>query len=213
MKTVNKIIRITLLLITLISTMQMEAQKRGAKESNGVTTQRSYSPKPNHRQGDRYRTQPIRRNPHYRYPNHRRVVRSLHHNHLRFVFAGLTYFYYSGVYYTAYGNEYIVVVPPGGFRVAVLPVGYVSIMVGPVPYFYHSGVYYVESYDSNNTEKYEITEPPIGAIISDISQDAEQIIMDGNVLYEYNDVFYKRIDNENGKTTYKVIYSKNKNDY
>lgn len=213
MKTVNKIISITLLLITLISTGQMEAQKRGGKDSKAATTHRNYAPKPNHRQGDRYRTQPIRRNPRFRYPNHRRVVRSLHHNHLRFVFGGLTYFYSSGVYYTSFGNEYMVVVPPGGFRVAVLPVGYVRIMVGPVPYFYHSGIYYVASNDSNSIENFEITEPPVGAVISDISQDAEQIIMDGNILYEYNDVFYKPINNENGKTTYKVVYSKNKNDY
>ncbi|PCI34820.1 MAG: hypothetical protein COB60_05685 [Flavobacteriaceae bacterium] len=213
MKAVKNIIRITLLLIALISTQHMEAQKRSGKESNRAKEQRSYDYKPNHRQGDRYRTQPIRRNPHYRYPQHRRVVRTLHHNHLRFVFGGLSYFYYSGVYYTAYGNEYLVVVPPRGFRVAVLPVGHVRIMVGPVPYFYHSGIYYVESNDVNSNEQYEITQPPIGAVITDISEDADQIIMDGNVLYEYNDVFYKRIDNENGSPTYKVVYSKNNNDY
>ncbi len=218
MKNINRIIGITLVLITLTFSQQIEAQKRDNAKRNTTqhrTNNQKRSVGTTHHRNDRYRTQPIHRNrnlhrsPHYRYPRHRRVVRSLHHNHLRLVYGGLTYFYYSGIYYTTYGNEYIVVVPPRGFRIAVLPVGHVRVIVGPSIYFYHSGTYYIESSSSKSEEKYEITQPPVGAIITDISNDAEQIIMDGNILYEYNDVFYKKVSTDSGNTTYKVVYSKN----
>lgn len=215
MKTLKRIFGISLLLVALLVSNQVEAQRKDNKRDRGVQTERAYGKNnrvaTNHNGGNRYRTQPIRRNPHYRYPKHRKVVRTLHHKHLRFVYGGLPYFYYAGIYYSVYGDEYIVVIPPRGFRVGVLPVGYVRIMVGPSVYFYHSGVYYNEVISSNSDEKYEITQPPVGAVITDISNEAEQVVMDGNVLYEYNDTFYKQIKTDNGKTAYEVVFSKNNN--
>jgi uncharacterized membrane protein YfhO len=64
-----------------------------------VKTERTYSTdrnknrlKSNHYDNNRFRTQPIRRNPNYRYPKHRRIVRSLLGNHFRIVYRGLPLF-------------------------------------------------------------------------------------------------------------------------
>ena len=133
MNKLKNIFGISLILTIFFFSNDIGAQRVGNKSSRGVQKERSYHKKErvttNHRNHDRYRTQPVRRNVHYRYPRHRHVVRTLHRNHVRFVYGGLPYFYYAGIYYTTYGNEYIVVVPPRGFRIAVLPVGYVRIVV------------------------------------------------------------------------------------
>ena len=73
-------------------------------------------------------------------------------------------------------------------------------------------MYYTETKSDNSEEKYEIATPPIGAIITDISKDAEQVVIDGNTLYEYNDTFYKKVETDSGDTAYEVVYSKNDNE-
>lgn len=215
MKNIKQILGISIVLMVFLFSGQVYGQKRG-HNNRSVKTERTVK---SNRVGTthRYRTQPIRRNPHYRYPRHYRVVRTLPRHHVRIVYRGLPYFYYSGVYYTLYGDQYIVVMPPVGFRIGVLPVGYVRIVVGPSVYFYHSGVYYTETVVENSEqyegteEKYQVTLPPVGVEISELPKDSEEIIIDGKVLYEYNDVFYKRIENEGGTIIYKVVYSKTDN--
>lgn len=217
MKTIKQTLGISLLLITLLTSGEVFGQKRG-NSGNKVRTERSIAnnnvKSNHHRHNDRYRTQPIRRSPNYRYPHHRRVVRTLPIHHVRLVHRGLPYFYYSGIYYTLYGDEYMVVMPPRGFRITVLPVGHVRIVVGPSVFYYHSGVYYSETIltSSDNEGKYEVTQPPVGVILSEIHKDSEEIIIDGKVLFEYNDVLYKKNDTHDGKTTYEVVYSKPQND-
>ncbi|TXG39234.1 DUF6515 family protein [Seonamhaeicola maritimus] len=215
MKTLRSILGLSLLLVFFLTFGEVHGQKRSNKI--GVKTERKMggnSVGKAYRADDRFRTQPIRRNPNYRYPHHRRVVRTLPRYHVRLVHRGLPYFYYSGIYYTLYGDEYMVVMPPRGFRISVLPVGHVRIVVGHSVFYYHSGVYYSEtvSTSSDNNEKYEVTQPPVGVILCEIHKDSEEIIIDGKVLFEYNDVFYKKNSTYDGKTTYEVVYSKPQND-
>ncbi|WP_353780010.1 DUF6515 family protein [Winogradskyella sp. 3972H.M.0a.05] len=213
MRTTKQIIGTGLLIMTFLLSYNVQGQRRTNNSNRIVKTERTVSNdrvKTNHhRHNDRYRTQPIRRSPHYRYPRHRRVIRTLPVNHVRIVYRGMPYFYYSGIYYTSYGDEYIVVLPPRGFRISVLPVGHVRIVVGPTVYFYHSGIYYVESTETNVEEegKYEVTQPPVGTVVTEIHEDSEEVSVDGKTYYEYNDVLYKkRIDNE-GDITYEVVYN------
>ncbi|WP_412986657.1 DUF6515 family protein [Pontimicrobium sp. IMCC45349] len=219
MKIINQTLSISLLLVTFLISGQVYGQKRGNNNNRSVKSERSIGNDrviTNNKVGTthRYRTQPIRRNPHYRYPKHRRVIRTLPRHHVRILYRGLPYYYYSGVYYTVYGDQYIVVMPPVGFRIGVLPVGYVRIVVGPSVYFYHSGVYYTETVvvnkeeDYNSEEKYQVTSPPVGVEVSELPEDVEEISIDGKVLYEYNDVFYKKVESSSGEITYKVVYSK-----
>ena len=122
---------------------------------------------------------------------------------------GLPYFYYSGIYYTLVGDEYMVVIPPRGIRIAVLPVGYVRIVLGTSMYFYHSGIYYTETTTTTEGEgKYEITQPPVGTVVNDIALDAEEVVIDGSVFYEHNDILYKKGTDMDGNVIYEVVYCK-----
>jgi len=215
METLKKTLGLSLLLVIFLFSVQVQGQKRGNNGNRNVKNERSHN---NDRVGsnhnNRYRTQPIHRNPSYRYPTRRRVVRTLPRHHVTLMYGGLSYFYYSGIYYSLYGEEYIVVMPPRGFRIHVLPVGHVRIVVGPSIYFYHSGVYYSESTVSSTEDngKYEVTKAPVGVVLNEISKDSEEIIIDGKVFYEYNDVLYKKVINSEGIASYKVVYSKQNED-
>lgn len=199
MKTIKFTVQSLLLVLLFLPVQQTEAQRKRSTNHRAEVTHY-------HRKNNRYRTQPVYRNPYYRYPARRHVVRTLHRNHLRLVYGGLSYFYYAGVYYTVYGDGYIAVVPPTGMRIAVLPVGYTRIVVGPQVYFYHSGVYYTETQSDDSETSYEITKPPVGAVITEIPEDAEEVVIDEDTLYIHNDIFYKKVILETGETAYKVVY-------
>lgn len=207
MRTLKRALGITFLIISFLSTNQTYGQKRNNSFKKTAKTERLENRVNYH---NRYRTQPIYRNPAYRYPFHRRVIRTLPKHHVRITFRGLPYFYHSGVYYTIYGNEYIVVLPPRGFRITVLPIGHTRLVIGTSVYFYHSGIYYTTSTTtSTESEKsYEVTQPPIGIILNDIPSEAKMVIIDGNTYYEFNDILYKKGIDLNGKNTYEVVYCK-----
>lgn len=210
MKTLKTLFSLTLILSIFLFSNETEAQRKDSKRDNRTTkVDRVGNDRvsKNHVPGRRYRTQPIRRNPHYRYPRHRRVVRTLPVNYRRYVYAGLPYYFHAGIFYTSYGNQYVVVLPPRGFRIAVLPVGYRRIVIGVRTYFYFGGVYYIHIEGGSNEEKYEVVEPPVGAIVTDLSDEAEKVVIDGKVLYDYNGVLYKEIVAD-GEVAYKVVYSK-----
>ncbi|OUR94552.1 hypothetical protein A9Q87_02650 [Flavobacteriales bacterium 34_180_T64] len=214
MKSLRHIFGIGVLVITFLFSNQIFSQKRNNGANGNTRNERNLDNnrvQSTHRANDRYRTQPVRRSPHYRYPRHRHVLRYLPVHHTTIVFRGLPYYYHSGIYYTTYGNEYIVVVPPRGFRIAVLPAGHVRIVIGPSVYFYYSGVYYIDSSVNSlvveNEDRYEVTSPPIGAELDKIPEEAGEVVIDGIRYYEQNDVLYKKSENTDGKTVYKVVYS------
>ncbi|MFT5862395.1 MAG: hypothetical protein ACI828_001043 [Flavobacteriales bacterium] len=212
MKTANKFAAIIFLVIAFISCSNLNAQRKGSQGNGKMQTHQSSGNKRvsvKHHSNDRYRTQPIRRNPHYRYPRHRRVVGSLHHHHVRMFYRGLPYYYYAGLYYTAYGDDYVIVLPPRGFRITVLPVGNVRLVVGPSVYFYHSGVYYVErTVSDDREERYEVTQAPVGGVVEDLPDDVEEVVIDGKIFYDHNEVLYKKVFLNDGKVSYEVIYIK-----
>jgi uncharacterized protein DUF6515 len=81
-------------------------------------------------------------------PNPRVIVRGRD----RFYFAG-------GVWYQPLGGAYVVVRPPIGVYVPVLPAYYTRVWVGPRPYYYANDVYYVQG-----PQGYTVVDPPVGAI-------------------------------------------------
>lgn len=185
----------------------LEAQSRNAKAQRG-TMDRKMDKRigTDHYRSDRYRTQPIGRRHHYRYPRHRRYVRTLPVGYSRFYFGGFNYYFHAGIYYMLHGDNYVVVLPPSGFRIAVLPSGYVRVVVGPRIYFYHSGVYYMELSDGGDQENYEVTKPPLGGIIKELPQDAEEVVIDGKILYDDNGVLYKKIYLNEDEVGYEIVY-------
>jgi len=57
-------------------------------------------------------------------------------------FGGGNYFFHGGVWFRPYGGRYVVVEPPIGIFLPVLPPDYATVWVGSVPYYYADGVYY-----------------------------------------------------------------------
>lgn len=55
------------------------------------------------------------------------------------------YYFHGGVWYHSYGSRFVVVTPPIGIVVPVLPPFYTTVWVGGVPYYYANGVYYAWS--------------------------------------------------------------------
>lgn len=67
------------------------------------------------------------------------------------------YYFYGGIWYRPYGSRFIVVSPPIGIVVPILPAFYTTIWVGGIPYYYANDVYYV--WDPAR-DGYVVTNPP-----------------------------------------------------
>ena len=57
-------------------------------------------------------------------------------------YGGGNYFFHGGVWFRPYGPRYVVVQPPIGIFLPVLPADYATIWIGGIPYYYADGVYY-----------------------------------------------------------------------
>jgi len=78
---------------------------------------------------------------HY-YPSRGYVYGSLPVGAVSIGFGGGSYFFHGGVWYRPYSGRYIVVEPPLGIYLPVLPPDYATVWVGGAPYYYADGVYY-----------------------------------------------------------------------
>jgi len=83
-------------------------------------------------------------------PRHVVVVRHRHYD----------YWYGGGVWYRPYGARYVVVAPPLGVFVSVLPTYYSTLWYGGIPYYYANDAYYVWR---ENQRAYEVVAAPAGA--------------------------------------------------
>ena len=75
----------------------------------------------------------------------------------RIVVGGGHYFYAGGVWYAPRGPGWVVVGPPVGFYVPILPPVYTTVYFGGVPYYYANDAYYQWVPDQN---QYEVVAPP-----------------------------------------------------
>ena len=74
-------------------------------------------------------------------------------------FGGGNYFFHGGVWFRPYGGRYVVVQPPLGIFLPVLPSDYATVWVGGAPYYYADGVYY----NPYPGQGYVVVAPPPGA--------------------------------------------------
>ena len=74
-------------------------------------------------------------------------------------FGGGNYFSHGGVWFRPSGPRYVVVQPPIGIYLPVLPPDYATVWVGGVPYYYADGVYY----NVAPGQGYVVVAPPPGA--------------------------------------------------
>jgi hypothetical protein len=67
------------------------------------------------------------------------------------------YYYSGGIWYEPRGPRFVVVGPPVGVFVPVLPSYYTTVYFGGAPYYYANDTYYTWRADSN---QYEVVDPP-----------------------------------------------------
>ncbi len=91
---------------------------------------------------------------HY-YPSRGYVVRDLPRE--RVVVGGGRYFYSGGVWYAPRGPRFVVVGPPIGVYVPVLPAFYTTVWFGGIPYYYANDTYYQWA---PTQSQYEVVTPP-----------------------------------------------------
>lgn len=73
---------------------------------------------------------------------------------------GQSYWYGGGVWYGARGRSWVVVGPPLGVFVPVLPPFYTTVWFGGLPYYYANDTYYLWR---DSDQGYQVVEPPGGA--------------------------------------------------
>lgn len=90
--------------------------------------------------------------------------------------------------------------PRIGFHLGYLPYGYYPFYFGPDLYYYYGGIFY-RPIDGGG---YEVTVPPIGAVVPSLPKGAKPIAIDGQQFYEFNGVYYREGVNDTGKKIYIV---------
>jgi hypothetical protein len=104
-----------------------------------------------------------------------------------------------GLYYNNNGYYSSYYAPRVGLSVNVLPYGYYPFYYGPSLYYYGGGMYYQQTDNS-----FTVVEPPIGAEVKQLPDDAKSIVIDGVQYYEMNGVYYQPVIKDDGTTTYQI---------
>src|SRR4051812_39759260 len=77
------------------------------------------------------------------YPRHpRKVIVRDHHEYVRVAVHGKPYYYHYGHFYWKRPHRYVLVAPPSGISVSMLPARAVHLRYGPTAYYYYEGIYY-----------------------------------------------------------------------
>jgi hypothetical protein len=84
------------------------------------------------------------------------------------------YYFHGGAWYRSSGSRFVVVAPPIGLSLSMLPPFYTTLWIGGAPYHYADGVYYQwrPSY-----RDYVIVDPPREAESASVTPEAEQIFV------------------------------------
>jgi len=83
---------------------------------------------------------------------------------------GDSYYFHGGVWYRPWGPRFLVVRPPFGIGIDVLPPFYTTVWFGGLPYYYADGTYYL--WEPARRE-YVVTQPPAGSDAASTTPPAE----------------------------------------
>lgn len=111
------------------------------------------------------------------------------------------YHFHNGVFYRPVGGTFVVVAPPLGIHVSVLPPSPFHFRHLGKPYFYYYGAFYVPLNDGG----YKVVAPPIGARIDALPDGYEVFKIDDKVYYRLDETYYKATVEENGAVVYEVV--------
>ncbi|MEY8019918.1 DUF6515 family protein [Muriicola sp. SD30] len=119
----------------------------------------------------------------------RRTLRRLPANTRARVWRNVSYYPVGTMYYVARRGVYARAFPPRGFRIRMAAGALTRIMVRGAAYYYAAGVFY-----QNVDDEYEVVSAPIGAVVKELPEDAEEMDFDGIPTYELNETLYRAID-------------------
>ena len=102
-------------------------------------------------------------------------------------------------YYKNYGYYKSYYLPRLGYRCNVLPYGYYPFYYGDYQYFYSEGLFY--EYEN---DVYTVVEPPVGAEVTSLPDNAQSIVINGVQYYEANGVYYQPYTKDDGTQVYVV---------
>ena len=122
-----------------------------------------------------------------------------HKRYNSYYYNNVNFYGHNGVYYKPYNNGYVRFMPPVGFRINILPAGYISLNIGARPFYFYEGIYY-EKYRND----YRVVEPPMGAIVYALPYGYEKVEYYGEYLYEYAGVLYDKVYHR-GERVYQVV--------
>ena len=140
----------------------------------------------------------VHRRAHLRYahlPPYNSVVRSTPRGAVIIKHGGVSYSYYSGIYYLPIGNEYRIIRPAVGVRVSVLPADYRKLMVNGTTYFYYYGTFYKKA-----GGQFETTKALEDALVDALPEGYEIKDIDGIEYYALDGVFFQEIETDELET-------------
>lgn len=139
----------------------------------------------------------VTRRAHIRYAHHPRwgaVVVAAPRNAVVIRDAATPYYFNDGIYYVQRNTGFVVVRPAPGIRIRVLPVGYRTVVVrSHRPYYYYYGTFYTKV---NNSDEYEVTAAPEGAIVNALPDGYEVKTIKDQEYYVLDDVYYAEVEAE-----------------
>lgn len=148
------------------------------------------------------RREPIRISNHnnkYNYSYGKPINKFDHRNYDRFRYNNLDFYGKNGIYYRNWNNNFVRYAPPVGFRINILPKGFITINIGNNPYYFYEGVYY-----TRNNSYFSVVEPPVGAIVYALPSGYEKVEYYGEQYYEFAGVLYEKIYHR-GDRAYQVV--------
>jgi hypothetical protein len=93
------------------------------------------------------------------------------------------FYFNAGVWYAPRGPNFVVVTPPPGLVISVLPPYYSTVWFGGNPYYYADNVYYTWQPDQNG---YAVVNPPDNADAPSAPPDAPPMANDSPIVYPKN---------------------------
>jgi hypothetical protein len=112
---------------------------------------------------------------------------------------GRGYFGRHGYYHYAHGYYGTYYLPSLGFTCGYLPYGYYPFYFGDDEFFFSNGLFY--QYDNS---VYTVVEPPVGAEVKTLPDNAQSIVINGQQYYELNGVYYQPVTKDDGTVVYQV---------
>lgn len=108
------------------------------------------------------------------YPPRGAVYDHIPRDHVVVPYRDTRYYFHGGVWYRPEGPRFVVVAPPIGLSVSLLPPYYTTIWVGGAPYYYADGVYYAWRPVERT---YVVVDPPQEREVVSLPPEPEQLFV------------------------------------